>query len=68
MKHIRTIIDKEWAEIFKNRMVIFTIVLMPLLFTALPLIMLSAMGPSLAGSTPSATRNPAERRWSADGC
>lgn len=51
MKHIRTIIDKEWAEIFKNRMVIFTVVLMPLLFTALPLIMLSAMGPSLAGSS-----------------
>lgn len=44
MKHIRTIIDKEWAEIFKNRMVIFTIVLLPLLFTALPLIMLSVMG------------------------
>lgn len=40
MKHIRTIIDKEWAEVFKNKMVLFTIVLMPLLFTALPLIML----------------------------
>jgi len=43
-KHIRTIIDKEWAEVFKNRMVIFTIVLMPLLFTALPLVMLGVMG------------------------
>jgi ABC-2 type transport system permease protein len=41
MKHIRTIISKEWAEVFKNRMVFFTIVFMPLLFTALPLIMLS---------------------------
>lgn len=39
-RHIRTIIDKEWAEVFKNKMVLFTIVLMPLLFTALPLIML----------------------------
>ena len=41
MKHIRTIIAKEWAEVFKNRMVFFTIVFMPLLFTALPLIMLT---------------------------
>ncbi len=39
-RHIRTIVDKEWAEVFKNKMVLFTIVLMPLLFTALPLIML----------------------------
>jgi ABC-2 type transport system permease protein len=34
---IRTIIDKEWAEVFKNRMVIFTITFMPLLFTIMPL-------------------------------
>lgn len=40
MKHVRTIIDKEWAEVFKNRMVIMVILLMPLLFTALPLVML----------------------------
>jgi len=39
MKHIRVIIAKEWAEVFKNKMVLFTIVLMPVLFTALPLIM-----------------------------
>lgn len=44
MSHIRTIIDKEWSEVFKNRMVIFTIILMPLLFTALPLVMLGVMG------------------------
>jgi ABC-2 type transport system permease protein len=34
---IQTIIDKEWAEVFKNRIVLFTIVLLPLIFTALPL-------------------------------
>lgn len=44
MKHIRTIIAKEWAEVFKNRMVFFTIIFMPLLFTALPLIMISFTG------------------------
>jgi len=41
MDLIRTIIEKEWAEVFKNRLVLFTVTLLPLLFTALPLIMLS---------------------------
>jgi ABC-2 type transport system permease protein len=40
MKHIRTIIDKEWAEVFKNRMVLYTMIFLPLIFTALPLVML----------------------------
>lgn len=40
MKKIRTIIRKEWAEVFKNRMVVFSVLFMPLLFTALPLVML----------------------------
>jgi len=44
MKHIRTIIDKEWAEVFKNRMVLFTIIFIPLIFTILPLVMLSLTG------------------------
>ena len=30
MKHIRTIINKEWSEVFKNRMVIMTMALLPL--------------------------------------
>jgi ABC-2 type transport system permease protein len=37
MKKIRTIILKEWAEVFKNRMVIFTVAFLPLLMTAIPL-------------------------------
>jgi ABC-2 type transport system permease protein len=41
---IRTIIDKEWAEVFKNKMVLFTIIFLPLLFTALPLVMLGLTG------------------------
>ena len=44
MKHIKTIIKKEWAEVFKNRMVLFTIVFMPLIFTILPLVMLYFTG------------------------
>ena len=42
MHKIKTIIRKEWAEVFKKRMVLFTIIFMPLLFTALPLITLYA--------------------------
>jgi ABC-2 type transport system permease protein len=40
MSRIKTIIDKEWAEVFKNRLVVFTTIFMPLLFTALPLVIL----------------------------
>jgi ABC-2 type transport system permease protein len=41
---VRTIIEKEWAEVFKNRMVIFTISFMPIIFTLMPLGILMAIG------------------------
>jgi ABC-2 type transport system permease protein len=50
MNKIKTIVRKEWAEVFKNRMVLFTVAFMPLLFTALPLIILYATRDSV-GST-----------------
>ena len=40
MKHIRTIINKEWSEVFKNKMVLSVILVMPILFALLPLVML----------------------------
>ncbi len=40
MQKIRTIIRKEWAEVFKNRLVLSTVLFLPLLFTAIPLILL----------------------------
>ena len=49
MKKIRTIIRKEWAEVFKNRMVLFTVAFLPLIMTALPLGILVAMGSDLQG-------------------
>ncbi|MFZ3069993.1 MAG: ABC transporter permease subunit [Anaerolineaceae bacterium] len=55
MKHIRTIIDKEWSEVFKNRMVLFTTLLLPLIFTAIPLVMLNSTKTSLPDLTDSAT-------------
>jgi ABC-2 type transport system permease protein len=48
---VRTIIDKEYAEVFKNKVVLFTVILMPLIFTLLPLGMLFFFGsnPNMAG-------------------
>ncbi len=44
MNKIKTIIRKEWAQVFKNRLVLSTVLFMPLLFTAIPLGMLYATG------------------------
>jgi ABC-2 type transport system permease protein len=52
MLKIRTIVEKEWAEVFKNRLVLFTVAFLPLILTALPLITLGAtgsMGEELSG-------------------
>ena len=46
VNRIRTIIDKEWAEVFKNRVVLMTIGIVPLIFTVLPLVVLGTMGGS----------------------
>jgi ABC-2 type transport system permease protein len=40
MNKITTIILKEWAEIFRNRMVIFTVAFLPLLMTVIPLVII----------------------------
>lgn len=38
MDKIKTIIDKEWAEVFKNKLVLFSVAFLPIILTALPLI------------------------------
>ena len=43
MTKIRTIIEKEWAEVFKNKMVLFSVAFLPLILTALPLITVGSM-------------------------
>ncbi len=43
MNRIRTIADKEWAEAFKNKMVLGTVVFMPLIFMVIPLLQLALM-------------------------
>jgi ABC-2 type transport system permease protein len=50
MNKIKTIIRKEWAEVFKKRMVLFSVIFMPLFMSILPLIILSAMGGSSVNS------------------
>ena len=51
MKHVRTIIKKEWAEVFKNRLVVMVMLVVPLAFTLLPLIMLGVMNGLFAGES-----------------
>jgi ABC-2 type transport system permease protein len=41
---VRAIVLKEWADAFRNKMVFFSMLFMPLLFTALPLVMLYFLG------------------------
>ncbi len=43
MHKIKTIIRKEWADVFQDRSVLFATLLMPLLFGALPLVFLITM-------------------------
>lgn len=43
MERIRTLVDKEWAEAFKNKMVLGTVVALPLIFMLMPLIQLAVM-------------------------
>lgn len=43
MQKIKTIVLKEWMEVFRNKMVIFTVILLPLVMTAIPLAMLGTM-------------------------
>jgi ABC-2 type transport system permease protein len=54
MDKIITIIRKEWAEVFKNKMVLFTVVFLPLMFAALPLIIMytTSGGGDFAGDMP----------------
>ncbi len=44
MRRALTIVRKEWAEIFKNRFVLFTVAFLPMLLTAIPLVILYVTG------------------------
>jgi ABC-2 type transport system permease protein len=46
MKQIRTIVAKEWADVLRNKMVFYVVVFVPLLLTAIPVVMLYILGHS----------------------
>jgi ABC-2 type transport system permease protein len=60
MNKIRTILLKEWMEVFKNRMVIFTVAFLPLMLTAIPLAILYSTRGTIAASAGSTGQIPAE--------
>ncbi|MBN2503194.1 MAG: ABC transporter permease [Anaerolineales bacterium] len=43
MSKVWVIVRKEWSEVFKNKMVLFAVAFLPLLFTAMPLGILATM-------------------------
>jgi ABC-2 type transport system permease protein len=51
MNKIKTIIRKEWAEVFKKRMVLFSVIFLPLFLSVLPLGILYSMGGAGANSS-----------------
>ncbi|OGO29236.1 MAG: hypothetical protein A2136_00095 [Chloroflexi bacterium RBG_16_54_11] len=58
MNKVKTIVRKEWAEVFKKRMVLFTVIFLPLFLSVLPLVILYSMGSS--GANSSGTELPAQ--------
>lgn len=63
MRQLRTIIAKEWAEVLRNKMVLYVVIIVPLVMTALPIVMLFAVAqvPADAGDMQemgSLMRNP----------
>jgi len=44
MKKIKTIMLKEWAQVFKNKLVLFSVIFLPLIITAIPLGAFYAIG------------------------
>lgn len=58
MEKIITIIHKEWSEVFKNRIVLFTVAFLPLILAILPLVSLGFMSGAdesdMNGTTPDA--------------
>ncbi len=58
MDKIRTIIRKEWSQLFRNRLMMFSLILMPLLFTAIPLIILGVTSSEIQGNVSTAQLPP----------
>ena len=57
---IRTIVRKEWAEVFKNKLVLMTVLALPLVFVAVPLFQLAITRNVDAGELSDAPGNIAQ--------
>ena len=44
LERVRTIVDKEWHQVFKNKLVLIVAIVLPLVFVAIPISMLAIMG------------------------
>lgn len=50
MGKVVTLIGKEWAEVFKNRLVLFTVAFLPLVFVILPVVTMVGMSRAASGT------------------
>jgi ABC-2 type transport system permease protein len=46
MDKVFALVGKEWSEVFRNKFVLFTVIFIPLIMTAIPLVMLKALSGS----------------------
>jgi len=58
MHKVWIIIRKEWSEVFRNRLVLFSVAFLPLILTALPLAILVGLGGADAGDVIAASDMP----------
>lgn len=65
MKKIWVLVRKEWAEVFRNRLVIFSVSFMPLIFSAIPLGILYSMRGTADASSMASEFNVAFEQLSA---
>ncbi|MBK7217736.1 MAG: hypothetical protein IPH95_11930 [Candidatus Promineofilum sp.] len=60
MDKITTIVGKEWSEVFKNKLVLFSVLFLPLILAVIPLVMLFAFRQAGADAAMSAELNDPE--------
>ncbi len=69
---MKILIYKEWAEVFKNRLVLFTVIFLPLMLSVLPLVVLGMMGDmggeSVVGDIPASALGMCSPELSAGEC
>jgi ABC-2 type transport system permease protein len=65
MDKVRTIIRKEWLEVFQNKLVIFTVIFLPLMMAAIPIGVLYGMKETMPASVGSASAEALPKEFAA---